>query len=81
MNMMSQPGFSRIVPRVLLSCISRQDTYLSQPGSSRIVPRVLVSCISRQDTYPKCLPSTHMLNDHPGPLYITSKVSRPLQAP
>ncbi|EYE94160.1 uncharacterized protein EURHEDRAFT_413383 [Aspergillus ruber CBS 135680] len=54
---------------------------VSQPGFPCIVPRVLVSCILRQDTYPKCLPSIHMLNDNPGPLYITSKVSRPLQAP
>ena len=60
---------------------SGTDVIVSQPGFSRIVPRVLVSCISRQDTYPKCLPSNRMLNDHPGPLYITSKVYRPLQAP
>ena len=53
---------------------------LSQPGFPRIVPRVLVSCISRQDTYPKCLPSNHMLSDHPGPLCITLKVYHPLQA-
>ena len=26
-TLVSQPGFSRIVPRILVSCISRQDTY------------------------------------------------------
>ena len=34
---LSQPGFSRVVPRVLVSCISRLDTYPKCLPSNRML--------------------------------------------